>query len=597
MKRLLACVLFLIIVDGFSNLLYAQSADRLFVQVVIPEEDTLVYSGKRIRINGSTLPEAEVSVNGEDVFVYPNGAFATRVELEEGDARIHVLAMMGDSTAEQIFTILRPTDPEPIPAQSQIITNREQIPKNDIWLKKGDPLRVQFQGSSGEDVFFQFKGDRTRYPMTELPPEHADGKVGVYAANWIVDESEFMDWAPLIVSMDKGWLRYEEREMDVKVRLNGLPRVGEVISDRAYLNIGMGQDRLGGARYGSLHAGVRLNIVGQKNNTYNVKLSGDRSAWIPANQVQLLPQGVSPVHAQVENIIAFGRKTIDVVSLQLNERIPYTSRQVIDPNQIVIDLWGATSNINWNALRKSARGIKKVEWEQVADQHIRLRIHLNQKVHWGYDVAYTKSNKLEIRVNRPPVLSSKKRPLKGVRIALDVGHGGENKGALGSTGLTEKEINLQLAKSLRLELEKRGANVLLTRTRDTTLTMREREQLITGFNSQLMLSIHANSAGLASNPITTKGTGVFFKHEAFKPLAEVLYSHMLELDLPPYGITGSFNFTLNGMTEVPNVLLETAFMSNPEEEILLSDAAFQAKVSRRIVKALEQYIREKNGYN
>ena len=65
---------------------------------------------------------------------------------------------------------------------------------------------------------------------------------------------------------------------------------------------------------------------------------------------------------------------------------------------------------------------------------------------------------------------------------------------------------------------------------------------------------------------------------------------MLELGLTQYGITGSFNFSLNAPIEFPNVLVETAFMSNPEEEILLADEAFQIRIAEQIADGLEEYF-------
>ena len=64
---------------------------------------------------------------------------------------------------------------------------------------------------------------------------------------------------------------------------------------------------------------------------------------------------------------------------------------------------------------------------------------------------------------------------------------------------------------------------------------------------------------------------------------------MLDLGLKDYGLTGSFNFSLNGPIEFPNALVETAFISNPEEEILLLDPDFQVKIAEQIVKGLKEF--------
>jgi N-acetylmuramoyl-L-alanine amidase len=65
---------------------------------------------------------------------------------------------------------------------------------------------------------------------------------------------------------------------------------------------------------------------------------------------------------------------------------------------------------------------------------------------------------------------------------------------------------------------------------------------------------------------------------------------MLELGLDQFGVVGSFNFTLNALTQPPNVLVETAFMSNPEDEMLLLDDNFRTRIAAQISKGLEEFV-------
>jgi N-acetylmuramoyl-L-alanine amidase len=66
---------------------------------------------------------------------------------------------------------------------------------------------------------------------------------------------------------------------------------------------------------------------------------------------------------------------------------------------------------------------------------------------------------------------------------------------------------------------------------------------------------------------------------------------MLELGLGQFGVTGSFNFALNAPTQLPNVLVETAFLSNPEDEMLLLDDMFRTRVAQQVTKGLEEFVR------
>jgi N-acetylmuramoyl-L-alanine amidase len=105
------------------------------------------------------------------------------------------------------------------------------------------------------------------------------------------------------------------------------------------------------------------------------------------------------------------------------------------------------------------------------------------------------------------------------------------------------------------------------------------------------VSIHCNSAGDASDPIALRGVSTYYRSLGFKPLADVMYDKMLALGLKPFGEVGGFNFTLNSLTQLPNVLVETAFLSNPEDEMLLLDDGFRKKVAEKIAKGLEDFVR------
>ncbi len=82
------------------------------------------------------------------------------------------------------------------------------------------------------------------------------------------------------------------------------------------------------------------------------------------------------------------------------------------------------------------------------------------------------------------------RPL----VVLDPGHGGSNAGAAGAAGIVEKQLTLILARAVREDLAARGIDVVLTRDRDTTLTLRQRVAAANRRGADLFISIHANAS-------------------------------------------------------------------------------------------------------
>lgn len=568
------------------------ASDSLFLNIIIPEEDTVIYNYSRYRVAANTHPQAAAFINGEEAEVYASGAFVGMIRHQNDTTRIEfTVAMNGDSIRKEMV-LIKPYADDQSYLKGKTITNRMVRPVDDLWLDTGETLNVQFLGTPGQKVVFNIDDFKRNIPMKEAPPEQVNGRKGVYRGSYKVKPDDFVSKKHITFKMKKNIFSYNKRKSDFTVSFNGLPRVGVVKSDEAYLNIGMGTDRLGGAKYGFLENGVMLNITGQKNENYRVQLTNSLDAWIPVSFVELQDEYAEPVQSLTGTIRVFRDRREDVVTMSLSQKLPYISYQEINPHKIIVDVFGATSNTNWKTKYLDSEGIEEVEWRQVENDRFRLIIKLNNSQNWGYSVGYGWGSQLEIRVKRPPVIADILNPLKGRTIAVDAGHGGSSQGALGAAGFYEKEVTLMIAQKLQEALIARGANVIMTRTIDENVSMSERKEIIANSNADLLVSIHANSIGYLSDPVEIRGSGVFYKHIAYKPLAEVMYKKMLELGLKPYGLTGSFNFSLNGPIEYPNVLIETAFISNPEEEILLSDEEFQRQIARQLVNGLEEYYLE-----
>ncbi len=108
----------------------------------------------------------------------------------------------------------------------------------------------------------------------------------------------------------------------------------------------------------------------------------------------------------------------------------------------------------------------------------------------------------------------------------------------------------------------------------------------------LLVSIHLNSAG---DPIRAGGTSTHYRYVSNKKLSEFVNKRMQELGLKQYGVVGSFNFMLNSPTEYPNVLVETLFLSNPAEEAMMLDEAFQQQMADKILQGIKEFLNDAGG--
>jgi N-acetylmuramoyl-L-alanine amidase len=358
-----------------------------------------------------------------------------------------------------------------------------------------------------------------------------------------------------------------------------------------FMEYGIGDDRLGGAKIGYLDSNIVVRIVDSFSTDYKVRLSTYHSAYIAKGSLLLTGKEVNrpvPHNPHLSgNIKVYGDTASDYVAISLDDRYPYRSFQLLDPSRVVVDVFGITSNTNWIIQLKSAKEVRNTWYEQVEDDVLRVYIQLKHAQHWGYSLAYDSAGrKLVMRVRRqPPVLDIRK-----LRIAIDAGHGGDNSGARGVTSnLLEKDLTVLIAEQLRKAMKAAGVkNVFMTRTTDTSLSMPERITMLRAFDPQLLVSIHLNSA----NSDTVQGTSTYYRYIGFRPLSVAILNRMLTLGLKEFGNVGNFNFSLNGPTDYPNALVEVAFLSNPEDEKKILKPAFRKAVAQKIFLGISDWLNQ-----
>lgn len=350
-----------------------------------------------------------------------------------------------------------------------------------------------------------------------------------------------------------------------------------------YLNYGLGEDRLGGAKMTYLDSNVLVKVVDSTKDDYKVQLSKSHTAWLPKTAFRVDTTAKPRSSYLAASWRVWGDEKYDYVSIALPEKLPYNSVQQISPARLIVDVFGATSNSNWITQLKTAKEIKNVWYEQAEDDVFRIFIELKHPQHWGHLISY-KGNALQIKIKQQPASLK----LKNLKIAIDAGHGGSNSGASGVTSKAlEKDYTLKMAKELSRYLCKKGASVYMTRCEDVDLGMIDRTLMLREQEPDVLISIHLNSSG---NP-AVKGVSTYYRYIGFRPLTEKILDRMLELGLNNFGNVGSFNFALSGPTEYPNCLVEVAFLSNEEDEKKILDEQFHKEVAKKIYKGLKDWLK------
>ena len=210
----------------------------------------------------------------------------------------------------------------------------------------------------------------------------------------------------------------------------------------------------------------------------------------------------------------------------------------------------------------------------------------------------TKSDKEEL----PLAIKAKSKfrtggGIKDKIITLDPGHGGSDPGAIGASGLKEKQITLEISMRVKELLEKEGAKVFMTRTTDKDVyapnasdraELKARVNVAEKHNSDLFLSLHINSS-------VNKSVGGFSSYYYPKTDNDLKIAKTIQDKFAKnFGVDNlgvrQANFYVVKRCSMPATLLEMCFISNPKEEKLMKSKWFQKKTARLIVEGVKNYF-------
>ena len=192
------------------------------------------------------------------------------------------------------------------------------------------------------------------------------------------------------------------------------------------------------------------------------------------------------------------------------------------------------------------------------------------------------------------LVTSENVQAKKVVVVIDAGHGGHDPGKVGVNDALEKDINLQIAEKVKKYLEKNEIEVVMTRKddvmEDTKLEdMKKRVALINKTKPVITVSIHQNSY---SDP-NVKGAQVFFftGSEVSKEAASLMQEELRKIDSENIRqIKGNNEFYMLKKTEVPTIIVECGFLSNPGEAEKLVSEEYQEQMAQAICSGIMTWL-------
>ena len=190
--------------------------------------------------------------------------------------------------------------------------------------------------------------------------------------------------------------------------------------------------------------------------------------------------------------------------------------------------------------------------------------------------------------NVPPI-SLPRVPNGKIVVVVDPGHGGPDPGAVGISGLQEKEIVMDISRQVAAALEQQGIQSVLTRTtNDVDVDLEPRVSLAERINATLFVSIHANSISLSRPDISGLET---YYYQSGAGLARSIHNSVLQgTGIQDRGVRTARFYVLR-KTTMPSVLVEVGFVTGRDDASKLSTAAYRKQMADSIARGILQYLR------
>ena len=261
---------------------------------------------------------------------------------------------------------------------------------------------------------------------------------------------------------------------------------------------------------------------------------------------------------------------------------------------VEIDLYNA-SGFDHNAYKQNLTSevLSKLRTESLGETGIRVIIPIKKNTNINYEEGFdNKQLKLTLKTiketefyQQKPTPSILKRNQNIKTVVIDAGHGGSDVGAT-REGVYEKDLTLDISKRLATILRKKGINVLMVRNNDATVSLEERVDFSENNKADVFVSIHVNSS------VTPEGNGLethYYTPQSYD-FAQIVHKEFTSaIKAKDRGLFKSKFYVINHTT-CPSILVETGFISNPEEREELLTAQRRQKTAESIAKGILKYL-------
>lgn len=591
------------------------------VKVIYPTNGSSIASSSTF-IVGAAPAGAQIFCNQQKVKLNAKGYFAHVVSLQAGMNKFIITSPEHDDWRQEI-TIKRDTGRSAISPNNFSLAIDTAQPADDCGVTYGDTIELAVNATPGGEVVASLgskkillrpvaggvsgKGKRRKSVLPSnvhygqdaaygkvfqrQPGSGADLYVGFYKVS---PDDHWNAVAPKFTLRKNG----KTVSLPAKAKLTVVPQpvLAQTRHDRTIVRAGPGLSRLT-----PLPEGVRLLVDGWRGEQMRCIYSATQHVWIPKEDLQFESEQESgPAPRSVVRAINLRSDDYGAdVIIPLNQRLPFQIEQQMSPNKLTVKVYGVTADTDWVSPsvepNTGADGaldelVDHVTWKQAADDVYEVTILLKPTRQWGFYGAYDKSD-LHVHLKFAPQISNAApKPLTGLKVCVDPGHGGTETGSMGCGGMREADMNLAIALKFRDKLEAAGSTVTMTRTADSTVSLDERVVTAIKSGCDFLISVHNNALPDGRDPWTEHGTSSYWYHPQAIELAKTMrLSTLRELGFIDLS-TRWQNLALTRPSNMVSVLYEVGFMINPDEYAILETAAGQEKAAEGLFQGLQKYL-------
>ncbi len=534
--------------------------------------------------------DSKLTVNGQEVPLYKNGAFLTYQPLEIGENEFVFEVISPNET--EVFTrkvIVPGFDAEKYEDNYKFDTE-SIFPTDPINLREGDSVNFFVYASPNKTVTLSVASHKDVL-MAENPKNP-----GLYETliEFTAEDVKFRSQKAVYKIMGKANKFKNKIFSKGKIRIfpkDHILAIGKLRkqSQRLRPEPQKGEHILETRLFG------KVKITGQLNGFYRILLADGQEGWLEEKFLKTATYFNTPKN-NAWKVDLQEEENKSVLTIFNNTKTSFKTEQT--PVGFEITLFN-TQLLNTSQEELKTSLFNDVSFANIQDeaQKITLNFDRNSQL-WGFDYNYQGENLVFNFYHTPKFNPTKAKPLNGVKIVLDPGHSPKRTvpydGAVGPSGMLEYEINYKIALKTKEKLEALGATIFMSKEEDEYMPLNRRQEKVLSEQAHLFISLHNNALPDQENPLSRpRGFSFFYYYPHSYTFAEAIErSFVRHIALPDDGIIQRDFSVTRSSPQVPAILIEHVYLILPEQEALLSQDSFVEKLATATAQGVKDYIRE-----